>query len=72
MLAAQLFHERPSLLKLAQRGCMEPHIASTGVHLLAQDADGLALSMPHLANLIVEQAQDDDTKLVEIDDDVVH
>ena len=55
MSAAQILDEGPSLLELAQRGGMEPHILCLGINLLAQFPDGSALSLPHLAHLLAEQ-----------------
>ena len=72
MFALHLLHQRTALLELAQRGSMEPYVAGLGIYLLAKHTDGLALAVPHLTDLLVEKAVDDDTKLVEIDDDIVH
>ena len=58
MFPPQLLHQRASLLKLAQRGSMEPHILGIRINFLAQDLESLTLSPPHLAHLLVEATVD--------------
>ena len=71
MVAAELFHQRASLLKLSQRGRMEPHVLRAGVYLLSEHTEGVALTAPHLTHLLVEATVDRHTQEIEIYDEVV-
>ena len=72
MLTAQALHEWPTLLELAERRRMEPHILCVGVYFLFQHTNGLALTTPHLAHLLAEKACHGHAAEVEVNSNLVH
>ena len=54
MLAAETFHEGPSLLKLAERGGVEPDISGSGLHLLAQYSERIPMTLDDEPRLAME------------------
>ena len=72
VVAPQLLHQRPSLLKLAERGGMKPYVLGAGVNLLAQNRECLTLATPHLAHLLIEKAVNGNAGKIQIYDYVVH
>ena len=72
MFATQLFHKRPALFELSERGCVKPHVLCLRVNFLLEDAECLALTTPHLTHFLVEATVDRHTKQVKIYEDVIH
>lgn len=71
MTLTDALHKRTTLLKLSQRGGMEPKVTSARLHLLAENIEGTFLALPHLAHLLVEEAQDNDTQEIEVYGEIV-
>ena len=72
VIATQLFHQRATLFKLSQRGSMEPYILRIRIDFLPQDAEGLALTTPHLTHLLIEAAVDGHSQEIEVYNQVVN
>lgn len=54
MVFPNLLYQRTALLKLSQRGGMEPDVFGIRVHLLLENTDSVAFALPHLPHLCVE------------------
>ena len=72
MLQADALDDRTSLLELAKRGGMHPHILGVGVDFLFQRLEGSTLAAPQQTDLMVEDGCNGDAQLYEIHRDVVH
>ena len=65
-------NDRTSLFKFAQRSGMHPYIFCIRVNVLLNVLYGTALSAPHLANLLAEDARNSHTNKIKCYDNVVH
>ena len=72
VIPAHTFDERPALLKLAQRGGMEPDVLCLRVYLFAQDAVGFAVADHEQAGLLVEDGHHVDAKHIDVYGEGVH
>ena len=72
MRTAQLFDKRPSLLKLAKRGSMKPHVLRTFFNLVAQHIKSIAFASPHFPHLSTENTGKGNAQKIDINNDVIH